>query len=151
MRVIDLQDFHSQVHLFFAVYLYCQDAAARLGGFRQLHQDIPLDGDIAPEDPANLFELAAVLSRSIYLLGCLISGQVLQIINMETSVPQCLHCLISTFRLIYSSYHIVSDKPMSLKVRLIIPHILASIHGEFPAQGLKVTALGQAAILLLAN
>jgi hypothetical protein len=86
--MIDLQDFHSQIHLFFAVYLYCQDAAARLGGFRQLHQDIPLDGDITPENPADLFELAAVLSRNIYLPGCLISRQVLQIINMETSVPQ---------------------------------------------------------------
>jgi hypothetical protein len=71
--------------------------------------------------------------------------------NMETSVPQGLHCSISTFRLIYGSYHIVSNKPMSLKVWLIIPYILASIHGEFPAQALKVTALGQAAIPLLAN
>jgi hypothetical protein len=132
MRVIDLQDVHSQVHLFFAVYLYCQDTAARLGGFRQLHQYIPLDGDIIPEDLADLFELAAVLSRSIYLPGCLISGQVLQIINMEASVLQGLHCLISTFRLIYGSYHIVGDKPMSLKVwQMIIPHVLVPCMVDF--------------------
>jgi hypothetical protein len=36
--------------------------------------------------------------------------------------------------------------------QLIIPHVLASMHGGFPAQGLKATPLGQAAIhLFLAN
>jgi hypothetical protein len=131
MRVIGLQDFDSQVRLFFAAYLYCQDAAARPGGFCQLHQDIPLDRDIAPQDPANLFELATVLSRSIYLPGCLISGQVLHIINIEASVPQCLHYLVSTFRLIYGSYQIVANKPTSLKVWLIIPHVLPSCMVDF--------------------
>jgi hypothetical protein len=75
LRVIRLQDVHSQIRLFFAAYLYCQDAAARLGGFRQLQQNISLDGDIAPEDPANPFELAAVLCRSIYCQAASAEGR----------------------------------------------------------------------------
>jgi hypothetical protein len=86
MSAMVLQYCASQVCFFFVVDSYRQNAAASLGLFFQLGQDVPLDGDIAPQDTSNLFELAAVLSRSVYLPGWFIARQLLHIFNIETSL-----------------------------------------------------------------